>query len=395
MYFLINTQIHLKNHALKLSLPGCDKNNLSGHNSFKQYQFMKLSLKSATLFTTCMLTIFSCKEPQTNQTVIQEELVKTEPFEFMGETAMIPSNFPRELFNQSLDDYRAYFHSLTSKNTARNNGEFATISYEDFNSIVVPHIKNYPDLSWEKEISDKDLGRIFKDFPELTTVEQVRERSEIVSAFYETFVKRDIIPDIAAFLEKAERGGRTTSGDVTYTSKPEMEYLLLHPVRASFYTAAGIMAKTTFVGADGTKTNAKQHAVWNCFAIRQIILGAAVSEDNALAFVRTATSHHELHNDWTQNTSHNTAMDLHNNMSAREWMKNETKWGIGPMRKMPTDAQIIDNMNAKGNSCAIHPINEILAWHGSINNQNEIQVVWNKLYNDLSSPNQHLVRISN
>lgn len=36
------------------------------------------------------------------------------------------------------------------------------------------------------------------------------------------------------------------------------------------------------------------NAVWTCFAIRQIILGAAVGEDNALTFVRTATSKHEL-----------------------------------------------------------------------------------------------------
>ncbi|NIJ52057.1 DUF6973 domain-containing protein [Dyadobacter arcticus] len=174
-----------------------------------------------------------------------------------------------------------------------------------------------------------------------------------------------------------------------------MEYLLLHPARASFYSAAAIMAKVSFNGPDGTKTNAKLHAVWTCFAIRQIILGAAVGEDNALAFVRTATSKHELTNQGVQNKFDNAAMDLHNNMSAREWMKNETKWGIGPLRKMPTDGQIIDNMNGKGNSCAMHPVNDILSWHGSINTQQEVIDVWNRLYNDLSSPNQHLVHINN
>jgi hypothetical protein len=342
------------------------------------------------LASTFIFAVFSCQEPE--QAKVQEETIKTEHFEFMGETAMIPINFPKELFNQSEKDFHEYFNA---KANARTNGENDGISYEDFNAIVIPHIKKYPDLSWEKEISKEDLRRIFNDFPKITTVEQVREKSEIISMFYETFVKRDILPDITAFLQKNGRTGRTTSGDITYTSKPEMEYMLLHPVRASFYTAAGIMAKATFVGGDGTKTNAKQHAVWTCFAIRQIILGAAVGEDNALAFVRTGTSHHELNNDWIQIKGQNSAMDLHNNMSAREWMKNETKWGIGPLRKMPTDAQIIDNMNTKGNSCAIHPTEEILAWHGSINSLAEINAVWNKLYNDLSSPNQHLVRMYN
>lgn len=89
-------------------------------------------------------------------------------------------------------------------------------------------------------------------------------------------------------------------------------------------------------------------------------------------------------------------MDLHNNMSARVWMEKETKWGIGPFRKMPSFDDIVNEMFNKANSGAFYnstadPVgsyNAILNAHGGDNS-----ITWNNLYNNLYGAYTHLVYI--
>ncbi|NIJ52058.1 hypothetical protein [Dyadobacter arcticus] len=149
---------------------------------------MHFNFKIAVLSSAIAFIIFSCKEQEVAKTSIQPEIVKTEIIDFMGEKAIVTTDFPKELFNQSEEEFADYYNSLKENGNARETGEEGGLSYEELNAIIIPHLKKYPDLSWETDISEKDLRRIFKDFPEITTTEQVREKSEIISAFYETFL---------------------------------------------------------------------------------------------------------------------------------------------------------------------------------------------------------------
>jgi hypothetical protein len=145
-----------------------------------------------------------------------------------------------------------------------------------------------------------------------------------------------------------------------------------------------------FGGATGKQDqiNAFLHSTWNALSIRYILKGAPSSEDQAIDFTQDGTSKHEQDNSGNQIRNDQSAMDLFNNMAARSWMKDETKWGVGPLRKMPSTEDIVNTMASKANASSLSTRAQILAPHGG-----DTDNVWNKLYELHNGSQQYLVRL--
>jgi hypothetical protein len=357
---------------------------------------MQLTLKNAPLLVAATITLFNCSSPETSLETVP---VQMEIMDFKGEKVMIDSSFPKALFNQSQEEFDKYYTALKANSDAREAGGEGNWTYNEINSLLSPYTKKYPNLSWEKEISETDLRRIYNDFPEVNNAEQVREKAGVIFDYYETLCKNEILRDLIAYeRSRPAKNGRIAGISPGTLTEPEKNVLLNHPLKAPSYANAANDALSftdliygNHLELDGKKGNAFQHSTWNALIIRYVLKETPCSEDDAISFARQGTSAHEKNNAGEQQKTENSAMDLHNNMSARQWMRNQTKWGIGPFRSMPNVSDILNKMQERANSCTKQLKIDILLWHGNGDNQE----TWNNLYNNNTSSNEHLVRVLN
>lgn len=316
--------------------------------------------------------------------------------EFKGEKVLIPANFPRTFFNQSQEDFKVYYAQLSGEKNARVAKNETTLTHEELYSILQPEVSKYPRLTYQEKVSDQDVKRILKDFPSITTYEEIEQKIEIIFEYYETIMRYDVAPKVAAF-EKAKKAksGRLNGLSPGSMTDPERDVLAWRPLglSTSYLAAAQIATSNTEdrfgavqANRDESKANAFKHSTWNALAIRLCLLNAPVSESSAINFVRDGTSAHEMENDGSQKRDESAAMDLNNNMAARKWMQDETKWGFGVFRKMPSTERIINTMEARANSATKTDLNGILNMNGGVSDN-----TWNRLYNEGVSDNQQLV----
>jgi hypothetical protein len=357
---------------------------------------MQKCVKSALLLSAVAAAVLSCREPEMGASMQQNESSKTEIIDFEGEKVVVQSDFPKELFEQSQREFDLYYKSVAGVVTSRTSSGVVNITYEQLLPILVKHLSKFPQLNSEDEISEPDLRRIFQDFPEIRTREEADAKRMIIFDFYQTLAKRDIVAEVIEFESTPDRkNGRIADISPGSLTTPEKNHLLLNPGYAQWYVQAANDANslTTNIYLTeklGDKANAFKHSTWNALSIRYILKGSPASENQAIDFTQDGTSKHEQNDNGSQNYDPFAAMDLHNNMSAREWMSNKTKWGIGPFRSMPNVDEIISTMFSKANSSGLEILETILSWHGGNN-----MTTWNNLYNNLYSPNQHLVHIEN
>jgi len=355
---------------------------------------MKNLFKSLAFLSVLSFFLSSCSEEEISHQSNITETLKTEIIEFRGETVAIPSNFPKELFGQSQKDFDIYYNKISGRSRSKATEDYSTITYENLLVILQKHCKSMPTITSDNEISEKDFERIFNDFPNLKTKEEVNAKREIIFDYYQTLIKPDVARDVAT--EESSKGNTRVSGiSPPSLTDPERNHLISNPGYAIHYVQAATDA-TSFTKASfgdlsddlGGRNNAFKHATWNALSIRYILGGAPSSLNQAVDFTQDGTSKHEQNSDGSQVRNHNSVMDLHNNMSAREWMKNETSWGVGPFRSMPSNQDIINTMYSKAWTSAVQPENVILSWHGG-----NSESAWNNLFNNLYSPNNHLVII--
>ncbi|WP_439557812.1 DUF6973 domain-containing protein [Dyadobacter sp.] len=347
----------------------------------------------SALLLSLVAVVVSCREPEMKASMRENEMVKTEIIDFKGEKVIIQSDFPKELFGQSQKEFDLYYQSVAGVTKSRTIGIGVNITYEELHPILVKHLSKYPQPNSEDELSDLDLRRIFQDFPEIQTREEADARRMVIYDFYQTLAKRDIIAEVIRFESTKGRNGRIADVSPGTLTTPEKNHLLLNPGYAQWYIQAANDAKsltqTIYQNQDsGNKGNAFKHSTWNALSIRYILKGSPASENQAIDFTQDGTSKHEEAPEGGQVYDKYTAMDLHNNMSARVWMENETKWGVGPFRKMPSVDDIVNTMAARANSSALELISTILNWHGGDN-----VGTWNNLYNNMYGPHQHLVHV--
>jgi hypothetical protein len=328
----------------------------------------------------------------------QAEIAKTELFDFKGEKVLISATFPKELFNQSTQDFEAYYNKLSGSDNTRNSGEKKIISLDELHEVLRNSLKKYPQVNFDQDISETDLKQIYKDFPGITTKEQALSKIELIFEYYNTLCKNDVANAVVKIENFTNANGRVNGPSPDNLSTPERNHLLSNPVYAVNYTQAAkdamqfesMYAISYFGGATGKQDqiNAFLHSTWNALSIRYILKGAPSSEDQAIDFTQDGTSKHEQDNSGNQIRNDQSAMDLFNNMAARSWMKDETKWGVGPLRKMPSTEDIVNTMASKANASSLSTRAQILAPHGG-----DTDNVWNKLYELHNGSQQYLVRL--
>ncbi|MCE6991951.1 hypothetical protein [Dyadobacter sp. CY323] len=120
----------------------------------------------------------SCNKPDISQASAASAQVVKDTIEFRGETVAVSRVFPKKYFNQSTEDFVEYYNQQNQQANLRTNTGEDFITGDEMLAILQPLAKKYPDLSWEKEISEPDLRRIYADFKTITTPEEVREKSD-------------------------------------------------------------------------------------------------------------------------------------------------------------------------------------------------------------------------
>ncbi|MCE7069789.1 hypothetical protein LZG74_05725 [Dyadobacter sp. CY327] len=353
---------------------------------------MKLNLGKAASLLIFGFTILSCNDPKLEQTSGPNASEKAETIEFKGERVIIPIYFPKELFGQTQEEFDAYYEKAAQGANVRSSGERALITYEELLRILVTQNAKYPTINSEEGVLEKDLERIYRDFPDIETHAEANEKRAVVYDYYQTLCKRDVVAEVIA-LENA-KNARTNGPSPGSLTKPEKNHLLLNPGLAQHYIQAAkdveFLTPSIFGNNDDdNKANAFKHATWNALSIRYILKGSPVSENQAIDFTQDGTSKHEQDDNGNQVHTQKEAMDLHNNMSARVWMESETKWGFGPFRSIPKNDEIINTFVSRANSSSKHTMTDILNLHGG-----NVQNTWNNLYNNLYGPYQHLVNLN-
>ena len=352
---------------------------------------MHLILRKGALIAVFGVIVLGCNTPHVELAPNVEVSERSDTIQFKSERVVIPDNFPKELFNQTQEEFDMYYELISGGANKRVSGESTSITYEELLPILVKNNAKFPTITSEDGILEKDLERIFHDFPDITTHEEANEKRALIYDFYQTLCKRDVVAEVVA-LEKS-RNGRTSGPSPGTLTTPEKNHLLLNPGLAQHYIQAAndvkFLTPSIFGNDDDdSKANAFKHATWNALSIRYILKGSPASENQAIDFTQDGTSKHEQDDNGNQIHTAKEAMDLHNNMSARVWMEKETKWGFGPFRSVPKNDEIINTMVSRANSSAKQTMNDILNWHGG-----NVQNTWNNLFNNMYGPHQHLVHI--
>ncbi len=253
---------------------------------------------------------------------------------------MIPHNVPVEAFNSSF----TYAQSAGARSAAPKN-----ISLDDLANLVKPYVDKYPDLSYNP-LREKDLKKIFHDFPDIKSEQGVREKSDVIILYYNGLLKIDIKPAVEK-AEKAKSGGRLMASSISFGSINSLEWANLYGnitmIGSYRYASTRAVDETIYRFSeddrrDGYLGNSFQHAVWNCLIVREAML-KGYSKNNAILFTRNITSDHEHDGNGQRVYRDLEAMDLHNNLSARSWFDNNSSGSFWPFAlRVPTESSIYD-----------------------------------------------------
>jgi hypothetical protein len=303
---------------------------------------MKKNLLSSLLLF-CTL-FYSCKNEDLQLSPVE---VSEKTIEFKGETVVWPEKVPIEFLDQTAEDFIAYLQSYTSKKARAN--QKLSLSLKETVDIIAPFRSKYPDLSIDKDLDNKDVKRILKDFPSIKTVHDIREKSDIVLTYYNALLKAETLPLLIEAATKKKKLRSTSS--MSDMNPYESSIVWNHPLWALQYFQASQAALSLFsYFTDGTSGNATQHSTWNCFIIKGVI-NVGGSKNNAINYARETTSAHEWNSEGTDKLySSHTAMDLHNNRAGRTWMEKNTGWVFWGFRRIPTEGEIINAMTSFTNS---------------------------------------------
>lgn len=219
------------------------------------------------------------------------------------------------------------------------------ISLKELTDIVKPYVDKYPNLSYNP-IRESDLKRIFHDFPDIRSEQEIREKSDIVILYYNGLMKVEIEPAVEK-AEKTKSGGRISASSFGSINSLEWNHLYNNPSMISryYYASTKAIDETVyrFSGTDredGQIGNSFQHAIWNCLIIREAML-IGYSKNNATLFTRNITSDHEYDDNGQRKYGDLEAMDLHNNLSARSWFNNNSSGSVWPFfMNVPSESNI-------------------------------------------------------
>jgi hypothetical protein len=76
-------------------------------------------------------TLLSCNEQSIS--TYSEQANPIELIDYKGETATVPTSFPKELFDQSPEEFENYYRSLSINSKTNASAEISILPYEDCN----------------------------------------------------------------------------------------------------------------------------------------------------------------------------------------------------------------------------------------------------------------------
>lgn len=115
---------------------------LGNEQTIHNKSFMKNTFKALLLLSTLGIALLSCNEPDVKTASNQAEIEKTELFDFKGEKVLIPATFPKELFNQSTQDFETYYNKLSGSDNTRSSGDKKVISLNELHEVLRTSLKN-------------------------------------------------------------------------------------------------------------------------------------------------------------------------------------------------------------------------------------------------------------
>lgn len=252
----------------------------------------------------------------------------------------------RVRLRSSIDKSVLYPTPITYNSQARA-GARINLTLDEYADIVQHYVEKYPDLS-QNPLKKNHLNKIMHDFPDIKTEAQIREKSDIIVQFYNGLLKVEVLPIIEK-ASKAKAGGRVASSPFGQLNPLEEQHLANNLSMVTRYRYASLKAISerearygVDLDSDGKRSNSFQHAVWNCLIIREALY-QGYSKTNAILFTRNITSDHECDMSGNRQYTEHTAMDLHNNLSARSFMGNHTSPSVWPFAiNCPSEADIFN-----------------------------------------------------
>ncbi|UFH57008.1 DUF6973 domain-containing protein [Spirosoma sp. KNUC1025] len=248
---------------------------------------------------------------------------------------LIPNGVPKEVF----------YPAIVKVNDPKARVAASKLTLEELVKIAKPIVDKYPDLS-QNPLKQNHLNRILHDFPDFKEEKAVREKSDIVLQYYNGLIKHELKPLIEQAL-KSKGSGKVAQSSFGNINTLEWQHLNNNPVMISryYYASNKAVSETAYRfgnANEGVQSNAFQHAIWNCLTIREAMY-AGFTKNNAILFTRNICSDHECDANGNRQYTEHTAMDLHNNLSARSYMGNVSSGSVWPFSiNVPSESDLFD-----------------------------------------------------
>lgn len=231
---------------------------------------MKISFKYLSYAIVILIGfLYSCKNEPINSFESIDQQSHVQYINYKGQKAVIPHGYPKELFNQSPEDFAKYFKILLESNRSRSTGDEFTIPYEDLQSILQNRVDEYPKITLDNIISEDDILKIYSDFPDIHSSAEIDSNRSVIFDYYQDLCKRDVALDVINYQSSGQNSKILSPGT---PSGPETTHLLSNPSYALAYVNsaqdANFYTQALYGNlADNNMGNAFRHAVWNAFSI--------------------------------------------------------------------------------------------------------------------------------
>ena len=228
-------------------------------------------------------------------------------------------NAPLEALYYEKEDLQAlYLSKLGGGLKSANLEELEYPSLEEIAAVEEENLKQYPDFD---EMADEDIEWIKKDFPTLTE-QEIAENIEAISEYYIKNLQYDLIIDLTEnrnILKSASYyGGASCSREFWFLSTKPTAATQIKKAKedAEKYTKDYDPSGNHWL----TKADAFRHGIWNVL-IAKYYGSKKKSVGKGVDMARDFTNIHEDCNKGDGSADWDIEMDLHNNLTGREYFR--------------------------------------------------------------------------
>jgi hypothetical protein len=265
-----------------------------------------------------------------------------------------PAGVPSKIFDlKDGEQVNTYLDNLYSKANARVSAHTTEdVSQAAYYSMVNEIVKKYLDVD-KPPYKQNNLSKIFRDFPDFKTIEDLEKNSEYILNYYNRIIIVDLKNELAV-RKTSSKSARDYNNDGTPC---ERELSNQDVLAGQAYYNAKFDAINWTQAAFGTdvpddwRGNAFKHAVWNAQGVRKMI-NAGRNQWAAYDWGKKIGTAHELDCPATPGTLNpnnaSVCMDLHNNAMGRTYVKHAVRTNIwGTVRFTPSEASLREEFEVR------------------------------------------------